>query len=236
VTTFALIHGGNYTSACWQRLTPLLDGDVLLIDLPGRNGRLPAAADLTLADNVAAVIEDLRAAAHPGEDVVLVGHSVAGITVAHVVNEAPQLVGRVVLLSCTIPPHGSAVLDHIDPDVRESVLSGARGGAFVLDEATARLILCNDMDPEQTAFTLAHMVEDANAVLVERVDLTGLRSGVPVTYVRLGEDATLPPARQDHAIAALGEPDVARLDGSGHMAMISHPTELAAVLHEVAGR
>ena len=236
MTTFALIHGGNYTSACWQRLSPLLDGDVLLIDLPGRNGRPPAAAELTLADNVAAVIEDLEAAGHPGDDVVLVGHSVAGITVAHVLNEAPELVGRVVLLSSPIPPHGSAVIDHIDPGVRESVLASTRGGAFRLDETVARQILCNDMDDEQTAFTLAQMVEDANSILAETVDLTGLRSGVPVTYVRLGDDATLPPARQDAAIAAVGDPEVLRLDASGHMAMISHPAGLAPVLNRVAAR
>lgn len=27
------------------------------------------------------------------------------------------------LVSCTIPPHGSAVIDHIDPDVHKSVMA-----------------------------------------------------------------------------------------------------------------
>jgi len=236
VTTFVLIHGGNYTSACWQRLTPLLDGEVLLVDLPGRAGRPADLATVTLADNVAAVIEGLKAHGVPGRDVVLVGHSVAGITVAHVLNEAPDLVGKIVLLSSTIPPHGSAVIDHIDPDVRESVMAGSGGGVFKIEDDVARQILCNDMDEEQTAFTMAGMVEDATSILAEKVDLSGLGSGVPVTYVRLGNDATLPPVQQDAAIAAIGSPEVARIDSSGHMAMISHPAELAAILNEVGAR
>jgi hypothetical protein len=50
--------------------------------------------------------------------------SVGGIAVVHVLNAVPARVARVVLVSCTIPPHGSAVIDHIDPDVREAARAG----------------------------------------------------------------------------------------------------------------
>jgi pimeloyl-ACP methyl ester carboxylesterase len=235
MTTFALLHGGNYTSACWQRLTPLLDGDVVLVEMPGRGRRPADLAGVTLADNVAATVEDLRAAG--ADDIVLVAHSVAGITAAHTLNEAPELVRHVVLLSATIPPDGSAVIDSIDPDVRASVLAGSGDGTFVIDDATAAAILTNDMtDPDDIAFTMAGMVRDTTSILGEPVDLTGLRSGVPVTYVRLGADATLPPDRQSAAIAAVGNPDVVEIPTSGHMAMISHPAELAAILNTIAAR
>jgi len=233
MTTFALVHGGNYTSAAWERLVPLLDGEVVLVELPGRGRRPAELAKVTLADNVAAAIDDLEAA--DTTDVVLVGHSVGGITVAHVLNAVPERIGRVVLVSCTIPPHGSAVIDHIDPDVRESVMAGAGGGVFRLDEETVLDILCHDLDDEQTAFALDGMVDETTSILGEVVDLTGLRSGVPVTYVRLTADRTLPPDQQDAAIAAVGSPEVIDLD-SGHIAMIGRPAELAAILNEVAAR
>src|SRR5918994_240281 len=156
MTTFALIHGGGYTSGCWERVTPHLDGDVILVELPGRGRRPADLASVTLADNVAATLEDLGDAT----DVVLVAHSVAGITAAHVLNEAPDRIARVVMVSCTIPPHGSAVIDHIDPDVRESVIAGAGGGVFRLDEETVLDILCHDLDDEQTAFALDGMVDE----------------------------------------------------------------------------
>ena len=230
MTTFALIHGGGYTSGCWERVTPHLDGDVILVELPGRGRRPADLASVTLADNVAATLEDLGDAT----DVVLVAHSVAGITAAHVLNEAPDRIARVVMVSCTIPPHGSAVIDHIDPDVRESVIAGSGGGVFRIDDDTCRTILCNDLDEEQCGWVLATRVDDATSILTEKVDLTGLR-GVPVTYVRLLQDMTLPLEQQDAAIAAIGTPEVIELD-SGHMAMVGHPTELAAVLNELAGR
>lgn len=233
MTMFALVHGGSYTSASWERLVPLLDGDVVLVELPGRGRRPAELAKVTLADNVAAVVEDLEAA--DATDVVLVGHSMGGITVAHVLNEVPDRIAHVVLVSCTIPPHGSAVIDHIDPDVRASVMAGSGGGVFRLDEATARDILCHDLDDEQTAFALDGMVDETTSVLGEIVDLTGLRSGLPVTYVRLPADRTLPPEQQDAAIAAAGSPEVINLE-SGHMAMISCPTDLATILNEIASR
>jgi pimeloyl-ACP methyl ester carboxylesterase len=233
VTTFALIHGGGYTSSCWDRLRPLLDGEVVLVELPGRGRRPADLGAVSLADNVKATIEDLEAAG--ASDVVLVGHSVGGITVAHVLNEAPELVRRVVLISCTIPPHGRAVIDNIDPDVRDSVMAGSGGGVFRIDDDTARSILCNDLDDEQTAWALAGMVDETTSILGATVDLTGLKSGIPVTYVRLLDDQTLPPDQQDAAIAAVGSPEVIELD-SGHMAMISQPERLAAILNEIAVR
>jgi pimeloyl-ACP methyl ester carboxylesterase len=232
MTTFALVHGGNYTSACWQRLTPLLPGKVLEVELPGRGRRPADLARVGLPDFVAALLEDLDGT--DPDDVVLVGHSVAGITIAHALNARPRLARQVVLVSCTIPPHGSAVIDHIDPQVRASVLAEESGGVYVLDDATARAILTNDMDDETAALTLSHMGPDTASILAETIDLTGIRAGIPVTYVRLGADATLPPVQQDAAIAALGTPEVVEIPTSGHMAMISHPAELAAILGRFA--
>lgn len=231
MTTFALVHGGGYTSSCWERVVPNLSGDVIVVELPGRGRRPANLSDVTLADNVAATIEDLGDA----DDVVMVAHSVGGITVAHVLNEAVDRIRHVVLVSATIPPHGSAVIDHIDPDVRASVMEGSGGGVFRIDDATCRKILCNDLDDEQTAWALGGRVDETTSILAEQVDLSGIRSGVPVTYIRLLQDHTLPLEQQDAAIGALGSPEVIDLD-SGHMAMISRPETLAAILNDVAAR
>jgi pimeloyl-ACP methyl ester carboxylesterase len=233
--TFVLVHGGGYTSACWDRVVPLLDGDVVAVDLPGRGRRPDDVSAVRLAANVAATVDDIEASG--AEQVVLVGHSMAGLTVAHVLNEAAHRVGEVVLVSCTVPPHGSSVVGNIDPEVRASVLAGSGGGVFRLDEATARDILCNDMDEEQSAFALAGMVDEATAVLDEPVDLTGLWGETPVTYVRLSADKTLPPDQQAASIAAIraGGKHVTEVEiDAGHMVMISRPAELAAVLNAVA--
>jgi pimeloyl-ACP methyl ester carboxylesterase len=234
MTTFVLVHGGGCTSNCWNRVAPLVDGDVVAVDLPGRGRRPGDVSAVRLTDNVAAVVEDIETSG--AAEVVLVGHSMAGLTVAHVLNEVPALVRHVVLVSCIVPPHGSSVVGNIDPEVRAAVLAGSGGGVFRLDEATAREILCNDMDEEQSAFALAGLVGEATAVLDEPVHLTGLWGPVPVTYVRLAADKTLPPEQQSASIDAIraGGKDVAEVElAAGHMVMISQPAALADVLNAV---
>ena len=96
----------------------------------------------------------------------------------------------------------------------------------------ARAMFCNDMDATLTAWTLDRMVPEAVSVLTEPSDLTGLRRPVPRTYVRLVRDASIDLDAQDRMIATLAPVDVVDLD-SGHMAMVSHPEQLAGILSDL---
>jgi pimeloyl-ACP methyl ester carboxylesterase len=83
MTTFALVHGAWHGAWCWEQLTPLLQQaghDVVTMDLPIEDG---AATFDTYADVVCAAIDGR------GEDVVLVGHSMSGATVALVAARRP---------------------------------------------------------------------------------------------------------------------------------------------------
>jgi hypothetical protein len=77
------------------------------------------------------------------------------------------------------------------------------------------------------------MVPESMGPVFEPVDLSGLEADVPRTYVRLLRDGSLSVATQGQMIANLGDVDVVDLD-AGHMAMISHPRELAALLAGIA--
>lgn len=59
-------------------------------------------------------------------------------------------------------------------------------------------------------------------------------SSIPRTYVKLLRDKALPPKWQDRAAANIGA-KVVTLD-SGHMAPLTHPTELAATLNSIAAK
>ena len=77
---FMLVHGGGHDSRCWEPLMPHLDGPTLAIDLPGR-GRHPAAlSGITVSDFVDSAVADLDNF-HDAQRVVLVGHSMAGLTI-----------------------------------------------------------------------------------------------------------------------------------------------------------
>jgi pimeloyl-ACP methyl ester carboxylesterase len=229
--TFVLIHGATLGANCWDRLAPLLDGEVLAVDLPGRGTR--AGVDIrgvTLDDCGKAVAADI--VERDLTDIVLVGHSFGGVTVPRVMALLPERIRQVVLLSAVVPEDGTRVLDQIDPDVRESVEAGIAGGVYTIDVDAARYMLCNDADEEQSEFILGRLVDDAAAMLAEPVDLSGYRLPIPRTYVRLSQDQCYPPDLQAKSVDRTGA-GVVTLD-AGHMAMVTIPEQVAEILNNLA--
>jgi pimeloyl-ACP methyl ester carboxylesterase len=230
--SFVLVHGGGFAGSCWDPLIPHLDGTVRAPDLPGRGSHPADLSTVTIADSVDAVVGEI---ALMDEPVVLVGHSMAGITLPAVVGRAPELVRKVVFVSCVVPADGQCVFDTLDPAMQSVADEAGRSDqpeVAMLDRDLAAAVFCNDMDDEQTKFTLDHLVPEASRVVREPVSLGGLRQPVPRVYVRLLRDAIVVPSQQDLMIANMGGAETFDLD-SGHMAMISRPTELAAILNSL---
>ena len=91
--TFVLVHGGGFDGRCWESLVPLLDGDVLAVDLPGRNGDPSVTVDDFADAVVAAIVE------RDWTDVTLVGHSLAGVPMVGAYKISPLeylVVGRAI--------------------------------------------------------------------------------------------------------------------------------------------
>lgn len=225
--TYVLIHGANYGGSSWRFVTPHLDGPAVVVDLPGRGDRPADLSQVIFDDFVDAAAEEVVAA--DVADAVLVAHSAGGLTAAHLLNRMPDRFRSCVLVACTIPPHGQAIIDNIDPGIREAVLAGSGDGTYQLDEETALTALCHDLDAESTALALAEMQADTTALLSEVADLSGLRGLGRITYIRTTLDQTLPLEQQDAAIAAVGQCRVVDID-TGHLAMYSRPEALAAVI------
>ncbi len=234
--TYVLVHGGGFTGSCWDELVPRLDAPSIAVDLPGRGRRPADLATVTVGDFVASVVEQLVDGGL--SDVTLVGHSMAGITLPGVAAAVPERLRRLVFVSCSVPPHGAtllAELGSLSPAVAEVA---ERLGDALVDERgalhadLARAMFCNDMDEVTTLSTLARMVPESPSVLSEPVDLTGLASAVPRTYVRLARDASIDLNAQNRMIGNIERCEVADLD-AGHMAMISRPAALAAILGAV---
>ena len=231
---FVLVHGAGCGANCWDRLLPHLDGPAVAVDLPGRGSRADVdLASVRLDDCARAVLDDVAAVDADGaaDDIVLVGHSFAGVSVPRVMAELAPRLRHVVFLSAVVPPDRTAVLDQIDPAVRELVRAAIDGGIYSQDREGARAMLCNDMDAEQADWTLDRVVDDSAALLTEIVDLSGLSADVPRTYVRMTQDHCYPPDLQERSAARVGG-DVQYLD-TGHMAMVSAPDQVAKLLNDL---
>jgi pimeloyl-ACP methyl ester carboxylesterase len=232
--TFVLVHGAGMDARCWERLLPLLDGEVLAVDLPGRGERADVdVAQVSLTDCATALVEEV--VSRDLGDVVLVAHSFAGVAVPRVMAPLQDRLRHVVFLSAVVPEDGTAVIDQIDPAVRDAVMESIDAGVYHQSTEGVEVMLCNDMTAEQTAWTTGLVADESAALLMERVDLSGLGAAVPRTYVRLTEDVCYPPQLQERAAARVGG-DAAHI-ASGHMAMVTRPNEVADLLNGLsAGR
>ena len=107
-----LVHGGGHGAWCWEPTIEHLESDVLAVDLPPkqvrggarRHEQPPELLTLTVADFAASVLADVDAAGY--DRFVLVGHSMAGLTIPEVARRAPERVAHLVFLSCTVPAEG----------------------------------------------------------------------------------------------------------------------------------
>jgi hypothetical protein len=144
-----------------------------------------------------------------------------------------------------VPPEGASAIEALPEDLqdmtRHAVEDARRGGDNPiggLDEQTIRSLFCNDMDEEQVRFVLDRTGTEAAVVLAERVTRAGIPGELPKTFVKLLQDQSLPPDRQDELVENLraspgGDIDVVTID-AGHDVMISRPKELADVLNRIA--
>lgn len=245
-----LVHGGAHGAWCWAPTVERLRSPALAVDLPPRSVRggpgrhvvVPELHTLTIDDFAASVVADLDAA---GLDrVVLVGHSLAGVTISAVAAQIPERIAHLVYLSCSVPPEGGTVMGSLvgpTATVSRHAADDRAGdhGADVLPEGAVRWMFCNDMDEEQTRFVLDHLGLEVIGVTLEPVHRVDMPATIPATYVKLGRDQALVPALQDTFVENLRmspglEVEVIELD-AGHDAMISAPDQVAALLDRIAG-
>jgi pimeloyl-ACP methyl ester carboxylesterase len=227
--TFVLIHGGAHGAWCWAPMIPFLDGSALAVDLPGRGAKPADLEKLALRDFAASVAADIEAAGLAR--VVLVGHSMAGLTIPHVIERIPERIEQVVFVSCLVPRDGQTLYEAMSITGADSQ---QRGQALLADPETARRMFCNDMDAAQTRFVLERLCPEAPGVMTEPASLAGLRRPVPRSYVKLLRDQALAPALQDEFIRNAGPGCAVHELDAGHNAMISQPRPLAGIPNRIS--
>jgi len=231
MTPLVLIHGGSFAASCWELLTPLLEEPALAVDLPGRGANGPPGF-LTIRGAAASVTADVDAAGF--DEVILVGHSMAGCSLPATIAQLGERVRHVVFVACTVPENGHCCIDTLPEGIQVLISENRDAPPSTMDETMARAVFGNDLDDEQFAWCMARMVPEGLTLLFEPVDLAPLRSPVPRTWIRPLRDAIVRPDAQRRFAANVGHCDMIDID-AGHMCMISKPVELADILNRIAG-
>lgn len=237
-----LMHGGGVAADCWEltideihRLAPEMK--VLPIDLPGRRGKPGDLIRASIDDWVDSVIADIENA-RLDDELVIVGHSMAGLIVPAVVTKLGSArVREMIYATAYIPPDGAALVDTLPGPLgwfarRTAKRNMQKGVPGSLPTAWARLAFCNGMTRAQRRFTLARSYDDSPSIVLESVDRSGMPDDVPRTWILTGRDRAISVKSQHECIAALGGVQTLIPIDTCHMLMVSEPKRLAEILIE----
>ncbi|WP_405825169.1 alpha/beta fold hydrolase [Streptomyces sp. NBC_01390] len=162
-------------------------------------------------------------------DVVLVGHSYAGIPVGQAAERIGERLGRVVFVDASVPADGETFLDGWDS--AGVVASIAENDGFWPSPA-ADHFAGQGLTDEQVARIVSGSTPHPGATLTEPAVLAGSMADLPATYVKCLLDY---PEPSEDVVELLKNDrwELVELD-TGHWPMFSRPRELAAVLHRAA--
>jgi pimeloyl-ACP methyl ester carboxylesterase len=232
-----LVHGGEHAADCWDLTVAELARQkpelwVLAVDLPGHGEEPGDLATATIADWVDCVVSHVDAAGL--DEVVVVGHSLAGLTVPGVVAKlGPRRVREMILMAASVPPQGVAIVDTLSGPIAWYARRSARlGKSMSMPALLARRSFCNGMTRDQRTFTLSRLCPESTAVIMEPVDRSELPDDVPRTWILTLRDKSLSPTNQRRSIAALGGVKTIIPIDTCHDAMVSEPRRLAQILIE----
>ena len=227
MTTFALIHGAWHGAWCWDRLIPELE----------QRGHRAVAVDLPCDDPSATTMDNARlvaeSVADAGDDVVVVGHSLGGITAA--VMPLVRPVRRIVFLAALMPRPGRSLGDVMgsEPDTtteefRTLPRHVGEAGSVTWDPDVAAPFFYRTCDPETARWAAGRLRTQYWTTSREVCPLEKWPDCELVSIV-CTEDELLDPAWSRRIARDVLEVEPLELPG-GHFPMLGIPADLADAL------
>jgi hypothetical protein len=230
MTTFGLVHGAFHGGWCWDLLSAELERSghrAIAMDLPCSD---PDAGAARYAEVVAEALEG------SGGDVVLVGHSLAGLVIPVVSTMRPAR--RLIYLSAFLPrpgcsfdaaSEGQPIHSHFTPSVPPVTNPD---GSTSFPHAGAVEYFYQDCSPELASWAASRLRPQRWKVMQEVTPLSAWPD-IPSSYLLCQEDrAVNPDWSREVARTELGLTPV-ELPG-GHSPFLGRPAHLAEVLITIA--
>jgi pimeloyl-ACP methyl ester carboxylesterase len=231
-----LVHGAWHGGWCWKKLRPLLEQaghPVFTPTLTGLGDRRhllnPTIGLRTHVEDVCNLLEleDLS-------DVVLVGHSYAGMVVSGVAAAVPQRIDRLVYLDAFLPQDGKSLNDYVPamvPGYERSV--AATGDGWRLPFAGAlTLEALGITEPADIAWMEPRMGDQPYRTFIDPV-------AAPERTLGKLERVYILSSSRPHYLAAAERAralgfSIVNVPGAGHDVMVTRPAELAGALLRLA--
>jgi pimeloyl-ACP methyl ester carboxylesterase len=232
-----LVHGGGLAADSWEltideirRLAPTLT--VFAVDLPGRRDKPGDLKEMTIADSVDSLVGDIESAGL--EDIVIVGHSIGGMTLPGVATKLGAVrVREMIFAAAFLPPEGASLVDSLPWLLARIARRFAkRGVPSETPRWLARFAYLNAVPSHRRRFMIGKLYAESLRILTEKVSWRGMPDDIPRTWILTLRDRALAPKSQRKNIEALGGVQTLIEIDTCHCLMVSEPERLAKILVE----
>lgn len=219
-----LVHGAWHSSACWDKVKPILQArgrQVHTVDLPSVHAANPGTQGMY--DDARAVKDAIEAIAKP---VVVVAHSYGGIPVAEGSTGLPNVEHLVFIAAFTIG-NGESLLDALGSSLPSWLaVQGDLAMAGTADEP-AEQVFYEDLPADEAAERVAALKPHSARAFSEPLT-TASWGAVPSTYVVTGQDRAVPTPVQEMLAKRIGA-TIVGMD-TDHSPFLSRPEDIADII------
>ncbi|OAE33897.1 hypothetical protein AXG93_1658s1050 [Marchantia polymorpha subsp. ruderalis] len=211
--TMVFVHGAGHGAWCWYQVVTMMQAagfNTVTLDLTSAGlDRTPADNVMTISQYAKPLTDFLSDRSSSEPKVVLVGHSLGGVSVSYAMEAHPDKVDKAIFLSALMPQHGETPLEVIGPYFAALLQVGlfkpqqADGSSSPTSVAVNRTVapsfFYNQSPAEQINLALSLLDDTPLSVFDEVMTLTPKRYGsISRYYILCGMDKTVPFNVQDY--------------------------------------
>ena len=230
-----LVHGAWMDASAWDQVVPLLTNkgyDVTAVNLPGHGPDNTPYEQIQLQNYVDAV----KNAIEDKSDVILVGHSMAGMVISQVAEAIPTQLNKLMYVAAYLPQNGESLYGLSQQDKDSHIGKYWRqddpehySPAYIAPEGIKECFAADCDEPIVQRLIRNHKA-DALAPLATPVNLTADRFGrVKKVYVHTTQDNAVSYYLQQQMVSKTPVSAIYTLDSS-HSPFFSHPAKLADLI------
>jgi len=232
--TIVLVHGAWSDATAWQAVIPVLKTqghEVIAVNLLGHGSDATSFANISLQSYVDVVKNTIG----DRKNVILVGHSMAGIVISQVAEEIPGQIKELVYLAAYLPRNGESLLSLAKQDADSHI-----GKYLKIDPATGSANVAKDGVTDVFAADAPAKIGDYLTNNIKPEPLAPLATPVTLTDAKFGSvKKVYIHTTEDHAVSFTLQKAMVKNNGhiskeyslpSSHTPFISMPDKLAAIL------
>ncbi|GAV89049.1 Abhydrolase_6 domain-containing protein [Cephalotus follicularis] len=249
---FVLVHGACHGAWCWYKLKPRLESAghrVTALDLAASGVNMKAIQDVETLNDYSEPLLEFLASLPSNEKVILVGHSLGGLSLALAMDKYPEKISLAVFLSALMPDTTHQPSYVLDQYFERSPPDWYLDSQFAPYSSTQKHLETFSIGPKYVASRLYQLSPIEDLELSKTLtrpgsiflhDLSTTKSfsnagygSIARVFIVCNEDLGIPKEFQHWMIKNYLVKDVFEIEAD-HMAMFSKPQELCDRLSEIA--